>query len=209
MSRLESLHRFADQSALRAHFGHDEILLVPGASLTVGRTVTLGAGVSIDGAVVLGKGCVIGNGSQLTDVVLGASNRVRPYSILSGIRAGARNLLGPFCFLRDGCEIGDDCILGAHVEAARSRFADGVKISHRAFVGDADVGLRSVVGAGVVFCNWDGTARQATAVGADVMLGSGTLLVSPLTIGDGAVVAAGSTITRNVPPGARVIQKRG
>jgi bifunctional UDP-N-acetylglucosamine pyrophosphorylase/glucosamine-1-phosphate N-acetyltransferase len=136
-------------------------------------------------------------------VQLGRNNRVRPYSILSDFTAGDRNLLGPFCFLRDGCVVEDDCILGAHVETARSHFASGVKISHRAFVGDADVGKDVIIGAGVVFCNWDGQGRQAA------MIGSGSLLVPPLTVGDAAVIAAGSTVTRDVPAGGKIIQKRG
>ena len=81
-------------------------------------------------------------------------------------------------------------------------------MSHRAFIGDADVGARTIIGCGVVFCNWDGARHQPTKVGADVMLGSGALLVAPLKIGDGAVVGAGSVVTREVTDGARIIQKR-
>jgi bifunctional UDP-N-acetylglucosamine pyrophosphorylase/glucosamine-1-phosphate N-acetyltransferase len=160
------------------------------------------------GDIVLGTGSSIGNGSQLTDVTLGTDNHVRPYTILVGLVAGDRNLLGPFAFLRDGCIIVDDCILGAHVEATRSQFASGVKISHRAFIGDAEIGNGTIIGAGVVFCNYDGEMRQSTQVGEGATLGSGTLVVPPLTIGDGAMIAAGSTITRDVDAGARIIQKR-
>lgn len=116
--------------------------------------------------------------------------------------------MGPFCFLRDGCVVADRCILGAHVEAARSTFASGVRISHRAFVGDAEIGEDAIIGAGVVFCNYDGKGRQPSRIGARVTLGSGVLIVSPISVGDAALIAAGSTITKDVPAGARIIQKR-
>jgi bifunctional UDP-N-acetylglucosamine pyrophosphorylase/glucosamine-1-phosphate N-acetyltransferase len=83
-----------------------------------------------------------------------------------------------------------------------------VKISHHAFVGDANVGERTIVGAGVIFCNYDGLRRQATWVGSDVILGSGVLLVAPVSIGDNSLVAAGSTVTKDVPSGTKIIQKR-
>lgn len=196
------------QDALCARFGSDRISLEPGASLNLSGAIVIGAEVTFAGACALGNGTSIGNGSQLTDTVLGAGNRVRPYSILTDVTAGDDNLLGPFCFLRDKCVIGDDCILGAHVEAARSRFGPGVKISHRAFVGDAEVGKRTIIGAGVVFCNWDGQGRQQTTVGADTIIGSGSLLVPPIHVGEGVVIAAGSTVTKNVPAGVKIIQKR-
>ena len=164
--------------------------------------------VGFAGHTIIADGCIIDTGSILTNVRLGLGNRVRPYSILTDVDAGSGNLFGPFCFVRDGCTVGDDCILGAHVEAARSRFASGVKISHRAFVGDATVGAGVIIGAGVVFCNWDGQGRQATAVGDGAVIGSGTLLVPPLDIGMGATIAAGSTVTKNVPAHSKLIQKR-
>jgi bifunctional UDP-N-acetylglucosamine pyrophosphorylase / glucosamine-1-phosphate N-acetyltransferase len=196
------------QDVLRARFSSDRISLASGSSLTLSGTVTLGTEVTFAGKCALADGTAVGNGSQLTDSALGSGTRVRPYSILTDVTAGKNNLLGPFCFLRDHCTIGDDCILGAHVEAARSRFGSGVKISHRAFVGDAEVGNGAIVGAGVVFCNWDGLSRQPTQVGGSVIIGSGSLLVPPLAIGEGAVIAAGSTVTKDVPAGAKIIQKR-
>lgn len=195
------------QDALRALFGSETVFLASG-TVEFSGTVRIAPGVTFAGPCRIADGCEIENGAMLTDVVLGPGNRVRAYSVMADLEAGARNLFGPFCFIRGGCVVGDDCILGAHVEATRSRFASGVKVSHRAFIGDAEVGARTIIGCGVVFCNWDGTGRQATMVGNDVTLGSGTLLIPPLGVGDGAVIAAGSVITRDVPAGARVIQKR-
>ena len=113
---------------------------------------------------------------------------MRAYSILTGVIAGGGNLFGPFCFVRDDCVVGNDCILGAHVETTRSQFGNQVEISHRAFVGDAIIGDNVIIGAGVVFCNFDGQERQPTRVGSGVTIGSGSLLVPPVTIGDGVLI---------------------
>lgn len=200
--------RIADEARLRQAFGTDRIHLGGSSTVTFQGRIGLGPEVSFFGDCHLVGDLNIDSGSILTSVSLGPGSRVRPYSVLTDVEAGARNLFGPFCFIRDHCVIGDDCILGAHVEAARSAFASGVKVSHRAFIGDARVGERTIIGAGVVFCNYDGAGRQSAEIGAGVTLGSGTLLVSPLAIGDDAIIGAGATITRDVPAGARIIQKR-
>lgn len=199
---------FTDAEALRTAFGTQHLHLAQQSSTTFMGRVILAPDVSFSGTCRLGDGCIVQQGAVLHQVTVGKGNRIRPYSVISDLTAGEDNLLGPFCFLRDGCIVADNCILGAHVEAARSRFAAGVKVSHRAFVGDAEIGERSIVGAGVVFCNYDGKARQPTRVGADVTIGSGTLLVPPLLIGDRALIAAGSLINRDVPANATIIQKR-
>lgn len=199
---------FTDEAELQAAFGCDRVSLAAGARLEVSGTILLGKNVVFAGHVTIADGCSIDTGSILTNVRLGAGNRVRPYSILTELVTGTGNLLGPFCFIRDGCMVGEDCILGAHVEAARSSFGSGVKISHRAFVGDATVGAGVIIGAGVVFCNWDGQGRQPTVVGDGAVIGSGSLLVPPLDIGAGATIAAGTTVTKNVPAHTKLIQKR-
>lgn len=200
--------QFTDATALQAQFGTDRIALAEGASVTFEGQVALGTEIVFAGACRLANGTSVDNGCMLTDVRLGPDCRLRPYSILNQVEGGARNLFGPFCFVRDGCQIGDDCILGAHVEVARSRFGSGVKVSHRAFIADAVVGARTIIGCGVVFCNWNGARRQQTQIADEVMLGSGTLIIPPLKIGAVAVIGAGSVITRDIPAGARIIQKR-
>ena len=200
--------RIDDETQLRKLFVTDRLSLENSASVVFEGEITLGSEIVFSGDCRIGAGTSVGNGCILTNVDLGTENKVRPYSILSNVKAGARNLFGPFCFIRDACIVGDDCILGSHVETARSVFESGVKISHHAFVGDANVGERTIIGAGVIFCNYDGSKRQSTWVGSDVILGSGVLLVSPLSIGDDALVAAGSTVTKNVPNGAKIIQRR-
>ena len=189
-SALRRLHLFSivfnmpvcinDETQLRNLFGTDRLSLESSASIVFEGAITLGPEIIFSGDCRLGSGVTIGNGCILTNVELGCENKVRPYSILSNVKAGSRNLFGPFCFIRNECTVGDDCILGSHVEAARSVFASGVKISHHAFVGDANIGERTIIGAGVVFCNYDGSKRQSTWVGSGVTLGSGVLLVAPL-----------------------------
>lgn len=200
--------RIDNETQLRKLFGTDRISLDTSSSVTFEGEIKLGSEIVFSGHCQLLDGTSVDNGCILTDVELGFENRVRPYSILSNVKAGSRNLFGPFCFIRDECTVGDDCILGSHVETARSTFASGVKISHHAFVGDAKIGEHSIIGAGVVFCNYDGTARQATRVGSDVTLGSGVLLVAPLSIGDGSLIAAGSTVTKDVSKDSKIIQRR-
>jgi bifunctional UDP-N-acetylglucosamine pyrophosphorylase/glucosamine-1-phosphate N-acetyltransferase len=197
-----------DERELCRRFETERLSLEAGAEVVLTGRIEIGEQVAFRGRCVLGHGTSVDSGSILTDAVLGEGNRVRAYSLLSSVTAGDRNLLGPFCFLRDDCRIADDCILGAHVEAARSSFASGVKISHRAFIGDAVVGAGAIIGAGVVFCNWDGTGRQPTQIEPGAIIGSGSLLIPPLTIGEEAIVGAGSIITHNIAPGAKIIQRR-
>lgn len=207
-AKFDAICCITDQQNLRATFGSDRLYLADTGEVVFDGEVTLEPEVSFAGSCSIGDGTRICMGSILTDVRLGPSNCVRPYSILTGLDAGAHNLFGPFCFVRDGCTVADDCIIGAHVEAARSRFGKGVKISHRAFVGDAVVAEEVIIGAGVVFCNWDGQGRQSTSVGANAVIGSGTLLIPPLTVGPDALIAAGSTVTKDVPANSRIVQKR-
>lgn len=196
------------QAELQAVFSSDRIRLSEGCKINFSGSVLLEGDVSFAGDCDIRDGSRIETGSILTNVQLGIGNHVRPYSILTNVEAGARNIFGPFCFIRDGCVVGDDCILGAHMEAARARFGTGVKISHRAFIGDADIGNGTIIGAGVVFCNWDGQGRQATEVGSGAIIGSGSMLVPPLRIGKAAIIAAGSVVTKNIPPNGKLIQKR-
>jgi bifunctional UDP-N-acetylglucosamine pyrophosphorylase / glucosamine-1-phosphate N-acetyltransferase len=207
-AHFAAAQRISSQPELTACFGTDRITLAPGASLALNGTIIIGSEVAFAGACALGDGTNIGSGSQLTDTILGIGNEVRPYSIMTDTTAGDNNLLGPFCFLRDKCIIGDNCIVGAHVEATRSRFGSGAKISHRAFIGDAEIGEHVIIGAGVVFCNWDGQGRQQSQVGAETIIGSGSLIVPPIHLGEHVVIAAGSTVTKDVPAGSKVIQKR-
>jgi bifunctional UDP-N-acetylglucosamine pyrophosphorylase / glucosamine-1-phosphate N-acetyltransferase len=196
------------QAQLRELFATDTLYLAEGAKLTVEGEIVLGPNVMFEGANRLTGPLRIEQGCQIKDVTLGKTCNVRAHSVLNGVMAGENNIFGPFCFVRDGCTVGNDCILGTHFEGTRSTFGSGVKISHRAFVGDATLGNGTIVGAGVVFCNYEDGSRLSTKVGDKVVIGSGTLIVPPLSVGDGAVIAAGSVVTKDVAAGAKIIQKR-
>ena len=206
--RFEKLTTLQSQAELEQAFRTDRVCLAPDSSVVFQGDVSLAPEVMLVGQCRFSGPIQIDQGCILTNVRLGRGNIVRAYSILTDTSAGDRNLFGPFCFIRDTCVVADDCILGAHVEAARSTFGSGIKISHRAFVGDAKLGEQTIIGAGVVFCNYDGSGRQPTQIGPRVTVGSGTLLVPPLTIGADSIIAAGSTVTKDVPAGAKLIQKR-
>jgi len=200
--------RFDSADALRSAFGETSLHLKAGAVLWLFGEISLGASVSFEGECRIEGPTSIEQGSILSDSRLGAGSQVRPYSVVRDFIGGRSNLLGPFCFLRDGCIAGDHVILGAHVEAARSRLGAGVKVSHRAFLGDAEIGDDVIIGAGVVFCNYDGKGRQPSTIGAGATIGSGSLLVAPAVVGRGAIVAAGSVVTKDIPDHGKLLQKR-
>jgi bifunctional UDP-N-acetylglucosamine pyrophosphorylase/glucosamine-1-phosphate N-acetyltransferase len=207
-AQFDSATTVTSQDELRALFKSDRIYLRDGGAVTFENEIVLGSEVSLSGDCRLSGPLRVENGSILTNAEVGPRSIVRPYSVLENVRAGEANIFGPFCFLRDDCVVASDCILGAHVEAARSTFGSGVKISHRAFIGDATLSENVIIGAGVVFCNFDGAGRQKTWIESGVTVGSGSLIVAPVTIGEGAVIAAGSAVTKDVPAHAKIIQKR-
>jgi bifunctional UDP-N-acetylglucosamine pyrophosphorylase/glucosamine-1-phosphate N-acetyltransferase len=189
-------------------FKSDNFFLTDGATLLCSGNIILGENITFSGSVILSEGVIIEQGSNLSNVILGNDNRIRPYSIISNVKAGKSNLFGPFCFVRDEVVIQDNCIIGAHVEIARSKLHSNIKISHQAFIGDATIESNVIVGANVVFCNFDGKNRQNSFISSGVLLGSATLIISPIHIGINAIVAAGSIINKNVLPEEKIIQKR-
>lgn len=207
--RFPSPTEFTSGEELRRVFGAGCPEIDDGGSVLFRGGVTLMSGVRFRGRCVVGDDAVIDVGAVLEDADIGEGCRIRPYSLISSSSLGRRNIAGPFCFLRDRTTVGDDCIVGTHVEIARSRLGDGVKVSHQAFIGDADVGDGVIVGAGVVFCNYEKGGRLHSTVGERTVIGSGTMVVAPARIGRDAVIGAGSVVTRPVPDGARVIQRRG
>ncbi|NQV78073.1 MAG: hypothetical protein HQ490_06925 [Lutibacter sp.] len=192
----------------KTYFKSDNIFLADGTNLFCSGNITLGENIMFSGNVVLNEGVIVEQGSNLSDVTLGSENRIRPYSIISNLKAGKCNIFGPFCFLRDEITVEDDCIIGAHVEITRSSIHSNVKISHHAFIGDTIIESNVIVGANVVFCNFDGLKRQNSFISSGVVLGSASLLISPVHVGINAIVAAGSIINKNVLANEKVIQKR-
>jgi len=142
------------------------------------------------------ENCTIGN-----DVVLLQSCVMADSTIADGAR------LGPFTRLRPGCEIGEDVHMGNFVEAKKAKLRKGVKAGHLAYLGDAEVGEGTNIGAGVITCNYDGKHKHMTRIGKDAFIGSDSTLVAPVAVEDGAYIGAGSCITKNVPAGSLAVAR--
>jgi bifunctional UDP-N-acetylglucosamine pyrophosphorylase/glucosamine-1-phosphate N-acetyltransferase len=127
---------------------------------------------------------------------------VRAHSHLEGCEVGRDAIVGPFARLRPGTVLGAGAHVGNFVELKATTLGEGAKANHLAYIGDADVGARSNIGAGTITCNYDGVDKHRTTIGADVFVGSDSVLVAPVSLGDGAFVAAGSAITEDVAAGA-------
>jgi bifunctional UDP-N-acetylglucosamine pyrophosphorylase/glucosamine-1-phosphate N-acetyltransferase len=152
------------------------------------------------GTTRVGPGAVIGPDTTLVDCEVGADAAVLRSHCLSA-RIGPGATVGPFTYLRPGTQLSARSKAGAFVEVKNAQVGEGAKIPHLSYVGDAEIGEGSNIGAATVFVNYDGVAKHRTVVGKHVRIGSDTMLVAPVTIGDGAYTAAGSVITEDVPPG--------
>ncbi len=163
--------------------------------------VTILPGTQLHGATKVATGATIGPDSTLTDVEVGEGATVtRTHGSLAVIEAGAS--VGPFSYLRPGTVLGRDGKIGAFVEVKNSQIGAGSKVPHLSYVGDATIGEGTNLGAATIVANYDGVKKHRSVIGSHVRTGSDTVLVAPITVGDGAYTAAGSVITRDVPPGA-------
>jgi bifunctional UDP-N-acetylglucosamine pyrophosphorylase/glucosamine-1-phosphate N-acetyltransferase len=169
--------------------------------VTVGRDTVLEPNTHLRGTTVVGEWAVIGPDTTLTDVTVGDGARViRTHG--EGATVGPRTSIGPFAYLRPGTELAERAKVGAFVEVKNSQVGAGTKIPHLSYVGDATIGEETNIGAANVVVNYDGVTKHRTVIGSHVRTGSDTMLVAPVTVGDGAYTAAGSVITKDVPPGA-------
>jgi len=169
--------------------------------------VEIDIGTIIEGLVVLAAGVRVGPHCHLRDCRVGARTQVQAYSSLDGADVGAECRVGPYGRLRPGAHLGDRVQIGNFVEVKASQIADGCRINHHSFIGDATLGARVTIGAGTITCNHDGTGPQPTVIGADVTVGSGCQLVAPVTIVAGATIGAGSTITEPVTGGGLTLAR--
>ncbi len=170
-----------------------------GPRIKLGQDVLIEPSVRIEGAVNVGAGTRVGQGSIINGGEIGKDVSIRPYSIIDGAKIGDHCIVGPFARLREGTELQADVHVGNFVETKQTLMKKGSKANHLAYLGDSEVGENSNVGAGVIFCNYDGIAKHRTTIGKDAFIGSDSQLVAPVNIGDGAVIAAGSTISGEVP----------
>jgi len=170
----------------------------------IGPDTVVHPGTQLLGATAIGADCTIGPDSTLTSMEVGdGACVVRTHGELSVIGKGAT--VGPFTYLRPGTELGADGKLGAFVETKNSKIGAGTKVPHLTYVGDADIGEHSNIGASSVFVNYDGETKRRTTIGSHVRTGSDTMFVAPVTVGDGAYTGAGTVLRDDVPPGALAV----
>ena len=174
-------------------------------SLRCGRDVFIDVGVVIEGVCTLADGVRIGPYSVLKNVHLAEGCEVLSHSVLEGLDAGKHCRIGPFARVRPDTRFADEVHLGNFVEVKKSQLGEGTKAGHLAYIGDATVGARVNISAGVITCNYDGVNKHTTVIGDDAFIGTDTQLVAPVTIERNAYVAAGSTITKTAPADALTI----
>ncbi len=172
------------------------------AEVQIGRDSVVHEGVSLLGRTTVGERATIESGAWLRDSSLGDEVVIGPVSVLEGATVESRAKVGPFARLRPGTVVGADSKIGNFVEIKNSRLAPGVKAGHLAYLGDAVVGSGANIGAGTVTCNYDGKDKHRTEIGEEAFIGSDTMLVAPVRVGDGASTGAGSVITQDVPDGS-------
>ena len=172
--------------------------------VTIGRDTVIAPGTQLLGRTRVGAQCEIGPDTTLADVTVGdAASVVRTHASASAI--GPRATVGPFAYLRPGTVLGAEGKLGAFVETKNSTIGTGTKVPHLTYVGDADIGEHTNIGASSVFVNYDGQSKRRTTVGSHVRTGSDTMFVAPVTVGDGAYTGAGTVLREDVPPGALAV----
>jgi bifunctional UDP-N-acetylglucosamine pyrophosphorylase/glucosamine-1-phosphate N-acetyltransferase len=175
--------------------------------VTVGEDTVIAPGVTLSGRTRVGARCRIHAGTRIADSEIGDGVTVLDHTVIveSTVRDGAS--VGPMAHLRPGSDVGPEARVGNFVELKKAVLGPGSKANHLAYLGDAVVGERVNVGAGVITCNYDGVSKHRTTIGDGVFVGSDSQLVAPVTIGDGAYVAAGSTITHDVPAGSLAVAR--
>lgn len=175
-------------------------------AVTIGRGTKIGPGVILEGETVIGENCVIGQNCRIVKSTIGNGTEVQSSVILES-RVGDETKIGPFAYLRPNSTVGSHAKVGDFVEVKNSTLGDGTKASHLTYIGDSDVGDGVNLGCGVVFVNYDGTNKHRSVVKDGAFIGCNTNLVSPVTVGEKAYVAAGATLTRDVPDGALAVAR--
>jgi bifunctional UDP-N-acetylglucosamine pyrophosphorylase/glucosamine-1-phosphate N-acetyltransferase len=155
----------------------------------------------LQGHTVVHRGSVVGPDVQLVDTIVGRDCVIRQ-TVAVEAELGERVTCGPYAYLRPGTRVGDDAHVGTHVEIKNSEIGAGAKIPHLSYVGDAEVGEGTNIGAGNITANYDGRRKHRTRIGRDVKSGSNTVFVAPVEVGDGARTGAGAVVNRDVPAGA-------
>jgi bifunctional UDP-N-acetylglucosamine pyrophosphorylase / glucosamine-1-phosphate N-acetyltransferase len=169
-------------------------------SVQLGQDVTIEPGVVLLGTTVVGEGTSIGPAATISDSIIGADCRIW-LSVVEESTLEDGVTVGPYSHLRPGSHVGPDSEIGNYAEVKNSRLGARVKQHHMSYLGDADIGDGTNIGAGTITANWDGRTKKRTRVGANAFLGVDTMLVAPVEIGEGAMTGAGAVVTKDVPPG--------
>src|SRR3989475_415689 len=189
------------------------VTILDPATTYIDDTVTIGADtviyphVIVDVASEIGSDCVIGAGCQIRATKLGDRVRLLPYCVMTESVVDNGAVMGPFCHLRPKSHVGENCEIGNFIELKKAKVGRKTKAHHVGYLGDVVIGEGANIGAGPIFVNYDGAAKHTTVVGDGAFVGSNTSIVAPLTIGEGAYVAAGSVITKDVPADALVVER--
>lgn len=204
--QLAELERHYQQRAARRLMAQGVTLRDPArfdlrGEVTVGRDVLIDVNVILEGSVIIEDGVEIGPNCVIRNSTLRRGSVVKANSHLEGAELGEGADCGPFARLRPGAVLADQAHVGNFVEVKNSRLGEGAKAGHLAYLGDADIGARTNIGAGTITCNYDGANKSRTVMGEDVFIGSNSSLVAPVILGDGATTGAGSVITADVPAG--------
>lgn len=192
------------QARARAQLLSDGVLLQSPETLHLAQDTVVGRGAIIEPFVVCAPGVTVESGAH-----------IRAFSHLEGAHVARGAVVGPYARLRPGAELSEDAKIGNFVEVKNAEIGEGAKVNHLSYVGDATVGAGANIGAGTITCNYDGVFKHRTEIGAQAFIGSNSLLVAPVTIGDGAYTATGSVITEDVPSGdlaigrSRQVNKKG
>jgi len=195
------------QGRLRDHWMAEGVTFTDPASCTLsdgtrfGRDVLVDPGCHFRGDTVIGEGCRIGPGCLIEDSAIG-DNVELIHAVVRESRVANGCTVGPFAQIRGGAVLAADCRIGNFVEVKNSHLQEGVKANHLTYLGDADVGAKVNIGAGTITANYDGVRKHRTRIGAGSKTGANSVLVAPITLGEGVTVAAGSTLTEDVPAGS-------
>ena len=176
-------------------------------TLVCGRDVTIDVGCVFEGKVELADGVHVGAHSVIVNATIAAGAQIKPFCHIEGATVGAQSTIGPYARLRPGAELAEDVHIGNFVEVKNSTIAAHSKANHLSYVGDATVGSRVNIGAGTITCNYDGVYKHRTVIEDDAFIGSDSQLVAPVTVGKGATLGAGTTLTKDAPAGKLTISR--
>jgi bifunctional UDP-N-acetylglucosamine pyrophosphorylase/glucosamine-1-phosphate N-acetyltransferase len=177
------------------------------AAVVIEPDATVESGAVLRGRTRIARGAIVDVGCVLNNVDVGEGAAVKPYSVATDSRIGPRAVVGPFAHLRPQSDIGEEAHVGNFVETKKTTMRRGAKANHLAYLGDGIIGEEANVGAGTIFCNYDGVQKHTTVIEAGAFIGSDSQLVAPVTVGANAYVATGTTVTKDVPADALAISR--